>query len=557
MPMNEETAFRFARLLNLPDSEETYTWLPLNNEKSMPKLPPMEPSSPANPLVTNGRATSHAPIPSNADLSSWRDRKKSEEFSLPPDPSPPTPDMSTLPRQEDVTFPLFNTSTDFRIPGRRKKRPILVLDGEPEKMSTHDKTSISFPTIAPGGGSLRDPGQHLVKNTIRTNDGVTLETPEWRPAKSMNPSAFFPNNLESRKHPLPLSNLFHNIKSLPNSVTVNGLESVTRHQVGYGWFPLVSRPIAGERKLGAEKQTAQPQRFGSLFAQNPAPTELLPLNTKEDLKNGVDVQGPALPLCTSQEHVQKSALENPHDSTPRPEGMIAENGVGVVEPSPRIDENGTNFEERVNDHTGRFEQTSSPESSQISDVEEAPNYAGTIFRNGVNSRGHETTPSQPMVCLGNDTISDHSSVSGCSISPMIPHQIPAGTAPVYDECVSSSSEHSSISFTTPPPTLSKNDSTQQLICVTESVEGFGDSIIPSVVQEVLKQRRPLSAFQDDAEDEELEGNSSTCSSSCESISWAQANARLALTSVKLHVSLSLRLLFFWFPTECPRGESNA
>lgn len=108
--MEEHTSFRFARLLSLPDYDDTFTWLPLNSEKSarvqaspsVATLPPTFRTTAINKGNGDEPLVLHLSLPSH----------KVDDIVCHNDSSPPTPDLSTLPDLDMVTFPLVEVEED-------------------------------------------------------------------------------------------------------------------------------------------------------------------------------------------------------------------------------------------------------------------------------------------------------------------------------------------------------------------------------------------------------------------------------------------------------------
>ncbi|KAM3182909.1 hypothetical protein ACTXT7_011412 [Hymenolepis weldensis] len=98
--MEEHTVLRYARLLSLPDYEDTFSWLPVNGEINS-RLPTLSSdtailSNLKNPQVNGDKE----------DL--FVDPHIQSEYIFNDDFSPPLPDLSTLPTLEGVTFPVVD-----------------------------------------------------------------------------------------------------------------------------------------------------------------------------------------------------------------------------------------------------------------------------------------------------------------------------------------------------------------------------------------------------------------------------------------------------------------
>lgn len=112
--MDEEPAARFARLLDLPDYDHAYSWLPVDSEKtsSLPSLTTPMSSSTYNEAPINGnRGDLLINLP---DHNSDSDSKIDRNFS------PPVPDMATLPALEEVAFPIVDIE-EVKKPNRPNK----------------------------------------------------------------------------------------------------------------------------------------------------------------------------------------------------------------------------------------------------------------------------------------------------------------------------------------------------------------------------------------------------------------------------------------------------
>ncbi|KAM7532956.1 hypothetical protein Aperf_G00000125122 [Anoplocephala perfoliata] len=98
--MEERPTSRFARLLDLPEYGNEVSWLPVDNKTSS-KLPtaPVSSSSCSNASINGNKGDLLIDLPDN---SPGNDSKINHRLS------PPTPDMSTLPALEEVTFPLVD-----------------------------------------------------------------------------------------------------------------------------------------------------------------------------------------------------------------------------------------------------------------------------------------------------------------------------------------------------------------------------------------------------------------------------------------------------------------
>ncbi|VDN96079.1 unnamed protein product [Rodentolepis nana] len=101
--MEEQTVLRFARLLSLPDYENTFSWLPVNGEVNS-KLP----TSSSDTEISPNRKNSHiSGIKTNLffDLPTANTPTK---YIFNDDFSPPVPELSTLPPLDEVTFSVFD-----------------------------------------------------------------------------------------------------------------------------------------------------------------------------------------------------------------------------------------------------------------------------------------------------------------------------------------------------------------------------------------------------------------------------------------------------------------
>lgn len=99
--MEEQTVLRYARLLSLPDYDDTFSWLPVNGETNS-KLP--TPSS-DTAILSNLKNPQANGIKDDLFVDSQIQNMPSE-YIFNDDFSPPVPDLSTLPTLEEVTFPV-------------------------------------------------------------------------------------------------------------------------------------------------------------------------------------------------------------------------------------------------------------------------------------------------------------------------------------------------------------------------------------------------------------------------------------------------------------------
>ncbi|KAL5965289.1 hypothetical protein TSMEX_006983 [Taenia solium] len=108
--MEDQTSFRFARLLSLPDYDDTFAWLPINSEKNARVQ--VAPSAATLPSTFRATSTSKGegdgPLVFHLSLPSH----KADDIVCHNDSSPPTPDLSTLPDLDMVTFPLVEIEED-------------------------------------------------------------------------------------------------------------------------------------------------------------------------------------------------------------------------------------------------------------------------------------------------------------------------------------------------------------------------------------------------------------------------------------------------------------
>lgn len=102
--MENPTDFRFSRLLNLPEFDDIYTWLPTDENKN----PSVFPSNILSPSNFRTPSTSGTIIDNHSvDISSHLSEKIPDSSESPDNYSPTSPDISTLPSLEEVPFRIF------------------------------------------------------------------------------------------------------------------------------------------------------------------------------------------------------------------------------------------------------------------------------------------------------------------------------------------------------------------------------------------------------------------------------------------------------------------
>ncbi|VDL61222.1 unnamed protein product [Hymenolepis diminuta] len=103
--MEEQTVLRYARLLSLPDYDDTFSWLPVNGETNS-KLPT---SSSDTAILSELKNLQANGIKDDLFVDPHVQNMRSE-YIFNEDFSPPIPDLSTLPTLEEVAFPVVDTA---------------------------------------------------------------------------------------------------------------------------------------------------------------------------------------------------------------------------------------------------------------------------------------------------------------------------------------------------------------------------------------------------------------------------------------------------------------
>ncbi|VDK33291.1 unnamed protein product [Taenia asiatica] len=210
--MEEQTSFRFARLLSLPDYDDTFAWLPINSETSARVQ--VAPSVATLPSTFRATSTNKGEGDGPLDFHLSLPRYKADDIVYHNDSSPPTPDLSTLPDLDTVTFPLVEIEEDGE---RVLQKPIQL----PQLQTSTQSSSVQNPLLM-SRNERNGPEVNCTHVRSHSLSGPDVESGSMERSTSercfMSTGEIIP--LPSN-HPIKVENFFTPLPKFPEFPTLN------------------------------------------------------------------------------------------------------------------------------------------------------------------------------------------------------------------------------------------------------------------------------------------------------------------------------------------------